>query len=74
MRLKLVAQLNALSMKRTFNSIKVRLKRDTHFYIVASISFNSIKVRLKLTRQEYDKEVEIFQFHKGAIETFDGSV
>ncbi len=36
------------------------------------IGFNSIKVRLKRTAKRAGKPPYKFQFHKGAIKTFDG--
>ena len=53
-----------------FNSIKVRLERDTRRYGASVfVNFNSIKVRLELSDATLNRMVARFQFHKGAIRT-----
>ena len=55
--------------KRSFNSIKVRLKARALKAMSFSIEgFNSIKVRLKVRNEEcIQTHAAEFQFHKGAI-------
>ena len=54
-----------------FNSIKVRLEPiliNTDYILL--LNFNSIKVRLELLKLICYKLTWIFQFHKGAIRTW----
>ena len=53
-----------------FNSIKVRLERNTVKILNVNIcNFNSIKVRLERRRFLFATPPIIFQFHKGTIRT-----
>ena len=55
---------------RYFNSIKVRLERQsTRIYSPQLGDFNSIKVRLELCANVFVNNAYEFQFHKGAIRT-----
>ena len=60
-----------LGASLTFNSIKVRLKLHRGATISnRCITFNSIKVRLKRSMdRQVQRKGQVFQFHKGAIET-----
>ena len=53
-----------------FNSIKVRLIPSGSFCLhTGQMCFNSIKVRLILVDRNADADTELFQFHKGSINT-----